>query len=272
MWGIASIFPIVDKQNYSWRVVMLLPIILARPTIELRRLHSFSATASLLLQSGETMGYLKQSWSEGEVLALPDGEHNFFDRKSGLLWQDKGQLCATLSKGLSALSNSGGGHLIIGQANNGTFDGVPEKEGRTPVREWLEQKLPTLLSYPLEAFRVHTVIPDTPSQIPVGKAVIVVDVGDSRLAPHQACFPSDAPHYYYRQGGKSVLAPHHYLEALRNRLTYAVLEPRLVSVYVDQCYGNLSGVPVVELRCVVKVTNISRVPCYKWAVTLLPTA
>ena len=69
------------------------------------------------------MGYLKQSWSEAEALALPDGEHHFFDRKSGRLWADKHQLQATLSKALSAFANSGGGHIVLGQANDGTWTG-----------------------------------------------------------------------------------------------------------------------------------------------------
>jgi hypothetical protein len=145
-------------------------------------------------------------------------------------------------------------------------DGVPEREGRTPVREWLEQKLPTLVSYPLEAFRVHAVMPDTLSRIPAGKAVVVVDVGDSRLAPHQASFPPDAPQYFYRQGGKSVPAPHHYLEALRNRLTFAVLEPRLRSVRLGKSYRRSAALPVVELVLAFEVTNISLVPCSKWTV------
>ena len=84
----------------------------------------------------------------------------------------------------------------------------------------------------LESFRVHEVVRDAATSVfPVGKALIVIDVGDSRLAPHQAYFPSDKPQYYYRQGGKSIAAPHHYLEALRNRLSYAVLEANLDKVH-----------------------------------------
>lgn len=214
------------------------------------------------------MGFIRESWSEAQVLALPDGEHNFFERKSGQLWSDKGDLYKAIAKALSALANSGGGHLILGQQNNGVIDGVPEREGRTSVREWLEQKIPTLVSYPLESFRIHLAVPDTPSQIPSSKALIVIDIGDSRLAPHQAAFPPDAPQYYYRQGGKSVLAPHHYLEALRNRLTFAVVEPQLHSIEIRNSHIDTVSTYVVETVLVFKVKNISRIACYKWNIGL----
>jgi hypothetical protein len=214
------------------------------------------------------MGHIRESWSEAQVLALPDGEHNFFDRKSGKMWLDRGKLNATLAKALSAFANSGGGHLILGQQDDGALDGVPEQEGRTPVREWLEQKIPTLVAYPLESFRVHLVTLGTPSQVPNGKSLIVIDVGDSRLAPHQAAIPSDAPHYYYRQGGKSVLAPHHYLEALRNRLTFAVVEPRLKNIKVVNSLADEGGKYIVETILIFEVKNVSRVACYKWTISL----
>jgi hypothetical protein len=227
------------------------------------------------------MGFLREKWTEDEVLNLPQGEHNYFDRKSGRLFADRAKLYGALAKALSALANSAGGHLILGQDDDGTIDGVPEKEGRTPIREWLEQKVPALLSYPLEAFRVHAVQKHAAgTRVPDGRELVVIDVGESRLAPHQACFPPDNPQYYYRQGGKSMPAPHHYLEALRNRLTAAVLEARLDSVTVEHRYfeenaaANAdSGFPFVAELCLhFKVTNVSRVACYKWdVVASMPT-
>lgn len=214
------------------------------------------------------MGYVRESWSEAQVLALPDGEHNFFERKSGSLWADRGNLNAKLAKALSAFANSGGGHLILGQQDDGVFDGVPEREGRTPVREWLEQKIPTLVAYPLESFRVHLVNLDTPTQVPSGKSLIVIDIGDSRLAPHQAAIPSDAPQYYYRQGGKSVAAPHHYLEALRNRLTFAVVEPRLKNIQIVNSLADEGEKHIVETILIFEVKNVSRIACYKWTISL----
>jgi hypothetical protein len=58
-------------------------------------------------------------------------------------------------KALSAFANSGGGSLILGVMDNGTPDGLQPTVGKTPVREWVEQKVPTLLDYPLSDFRVH---------------------------------------------------------------------------------------------------------------------
>src|SRR5262245_40987121 len=207
-----------------------------------RERHSLThgQAATILMQSGVTgMGFLKEKWSEAEVLALPDGEHNYFDRKSGALLGNPHNFQEQFAKALSALANSGGGHIIFGQEDDGSITGVDPMVKRTPMREWLEQKLPTLVAYPLEAFRVHEVVRDgNSSVIPAGKALIVIDIGDSRLAPHQAYFPPDKPQYYYRQGGKSVAAPHHYLEALRNRLSYAVLQATFDSLHggiVNSC-------------------------------------
>ncbi len=154
----------------------------------------------------------KDRWTEADVLALPSGEHDYFDRKSGQILADP-QYRDKLSKALSAFANSGGGHLIIGVKNDGTFDGAHPLRGRTSTREWLEQLTPNLLDYPLEDFRVHEVEPATPSTIPAGRVVIAIDVGDSILAPHQA-----SNHiYYHRAGSHSVEASHFYLETLRNR-------------------------------------------------------
>jgi hypothetical protein len=76
--------------------------------------------------------------------------------------------------------------MVLGVDDGGTIDGVPPLRGSTRAREWLEQTIPNLVSYALSDFRVHEVEP-TPraSAIPEGRVVLVVDVGDSPLAPHQ---------------------------------------------------------------------------------------
>jgi hypothetical protein len=81
----------------------------------------------------------------------------------------------------------------------------------------LEQIIPNLLEYPLQDFRVHEVEPDRSTSIPNNKVVIVIDVGDSPLAPHQDIFKRV---YFHRVGGHSKPAPHHYLDLLRSRETY----------------------------------------------------
>jgi predicted HTH transcriptional regulator len=160
----------------------------------------------------------RDSWTEDQILALPLGEPDAFDRKSGRLLS-KPNFEEDLGKALSAFANTGGGHLLLGVQDDGTFDGVPAmtKKGKTTTREWLEQKIPALLDRPLQDFKVHEVVPSSPSSIPAGKVVIVIDVGDSNLAPHQ----NVSNHiYYFRVGGHSKPAPHFYLDILWNRLTF----------------------------------------------------
>jgi hypothetical protein len=74
--------------------------------------------------------------------------------------------------------------------------------------------------------RARVVPAKSKSRIPPGKDVIVVDIGDSALAPHQR--KSDKV-YFYRVAGHSVPVPHFYLELLRQRLVDAALALSLVS-------------------------------------------
>ena len=159
----------------------------------------------------------RERWTESEVLSLPAGEHDFFERKSGAFLTSS-DFERKLAKAISAFSNSGGGYLIIGVKDDGSVDGVPRiHKGRTTTRDWLEQKLPNLVSRPLQDFRVHEVEADTPSAIPSACSVIVIDIGDSRLAPHQDRF---SKYYYHRSAGRSEPAPHHHLELLWGREGY----------------------------------------------------
>jgi hypothetical protein len=114
---------------------------------------------------------------------------------------------------------------------------------------------------------------ETASSIPNGRDVIVIDLGDSPLAPHQAAYPAGVRRYYCRSGGHSIPAPHHYLEALRNRLTCGMLEVELVSVSVRRVLpdprgnqGRRSASAVAELRIQARVRNVGRIACYRWAV------
>jgi hypothetical protein len=204
----------------------------------------------------------KEKWTEAEILALPPGEHDYFDRKSGALLADQ-NFRKEVAKALCAFANSGGGHLVIGITDHGVFDGVEPLQGRTPTREWFEQIIPTLLSYPLQDFRVHEAEPSSPSGNPQGKVVIVIDVGGSVLAPHQSAFNPYI--YYYRAGGHSVPAPHFYLETLRNRLINPVLKAELKEiVYVDAA-RNGNDCLFIRMALRFRVSNIGRVAAYKWA-------
>src|SRR5579884_3388365 len=116
-----------------------------------RRALTHGQAATILMQSGAGgMASLKDRWTEAEVLALPSGEHDFFDRKSGRLLSDMTNFQTQFAKALSGLVNSGGGHIVFGQEDNLETTGVEPKVGRAPMRQWLEQKLPWLVAYPLE--------------------------------------------------------------------------------------------------------------------------
>ena len=154
---------------------------------------------------------MKDRWTEHDVSQLPAGEHRDFERKSGALLSGTGWR-NTLAKALSAFANSGGGSLILGVKDKGDFDGVEPKRGRATTKDWLEQIVVNLLEHPLENFRVHEVEPSSPSQIPANKVLVVIDVADSNLAPHQS---KEDRVYYHREGSHSTPAPHFYLELLR---------------------------------------------------------
>ncbi len=202
----------------------------------------------------------RERWTEAELKDLPAEEPNAFDRKSGKLFEDQGKFLNSVAKALSAFANSGGGSLIIGVADDGTPDGLPAFVGRTAMRDWIEQKIPHLLDYPISDFRVHTVIKNDPSSIPGGKEVIVIDVGDSAAAPHQN---KRDKIYYRREGGRSVPAPHFYLELLRQRLTNPTLQFTLKKIDPADVYEHDDGLFLrVELKF--EIVNVGRVAAYDW--------
>jgi len=189
------------------------------------------------------MGIIKRDrWTESEVLLLPLDEHDYLERKAGALLTDK-DFDKDMAKAISALANSSGGYLILGQQNDGIFDGLPGKQGRTPTREWLEQKLPFLVSYPLKDFRIHEVKPDTPTSIPANKIVVVIEISDSNLAPHQSVKDNL---YYHRVGGHSKPAPHFYLEMLRGRSRFP--SPEVVWVWFDTVINPLLSNLAIQHR------------------------
>jgi len=209
----------------------------------------------------------REQWTEQEVQALPAGEHDYFDRKSGMLFDDpttRANLYDVLAKAVCAFANTGGGHLVLGVTDDGAFDGVePIISGSTTTRDWLEQKLPDLLDYRLSDFRVHIVVRAVPSAIPLSRDVIVVDIGDSALAPHQSRRNNT---YYYRSAGRSLPAPHFYLELLRQRLTNAALEFDIQSVEVEAAWSH-EGSLILRVLAKFEVKNIGRIAAYKWALT-----
>lgn len=223
-----------------------------------------SSRASILgRQEADVVGIKREKWTESEVEALPEGEHDILERKSGRLLNDP-DFRAKMAKALSAMANSGGGHILIGSEDDGQLTGVEPLRGRTSTREWLEQTLPGLVSFPVNDLRVHEVIPSATSVIPADRVVLVVDVGDSSLAPHQSAIDQ---RYYYRVAGHSKPAPHFYIETLRNRLTRPSLEPELSAIERADAYAWQDGV-FVELRLLCTVRNVGSIAAYRWNLRL----
>lgn len=203
----------------------------------------------------------RTGWTESEILAFPDGEHDYFDRKAGAFLDRRD----AIGKAVSALANSGGGHLLIGVLDDGTIEGVAPGRGRTPTREWLEQVIPSTVTPALSDFRVHVVTPkSTDSAIPLDRVVLVVDIADSRLAPHQA---ESQRIYFYREGGHSKPAAHFYIEALRNRFGAPVLRAELAHVDFTRVEAQDGGV-LVTGWLVFQVTNDGNVAAYRWDVVV----
>ena len=170
----------------------------------------------------------KIEWSLSDVNSLPPGEHDYFDRKSGRLLEDQ-RFRKGLAKALSGILNSGGGHIVLGVADDGEFDGVTKLKGRTCVREWMEQIIPTLVEPTPVKFKVHLLESTSEYQIPDDRVVIVIDLEDSHLAPFQS---REDKIYYHRVGGHSVPAPHFYLDTLSKRQFSPVLRAELLNARV----------------------------------------
>src|SRR5437867_388399 len=109
------------------------------------RLRTTSAVTAMLRQDRFMSGAKKERWTETDVLALPAGEHDYFERKSGAILTDP-NFRQDLAKAVCAMANSGGGHVILGVGDNGVIDGVPPKKGGISTRDWIEQITPHLLS------------------------------------------------------------------------------------------------------------------------------
>jgi len=231
------------------------------------RLHRQSLVNALTRQQKDWGLVKRERWTEADIYALPNGEHDYFDRKSGKLLSDRDHFLGTLAKAASAFANSGGGHLLLGVGDSGIPDGVPPFQGKTPTREWIEQVLPNLVSYPLSDFRVHRAEPAAPSKIPPDTVVVVIDFGDSALAPHQCVYAgggeSSKYTYYYRQAGHSVPAPHFYLELLRQRLVNPALEVTKVTPRLESISGSLRAM-TLEFTLDFLIENVGRIAAYRW--------
>lgn len=231
----------------------------SRSVIQRCRLMAWAVAASKS-QSGE-ISLMRDLWTEEDITMLAAEEPDTFDRKSGgIMQKSPDDLYDALAKAASAFSNSGGGTLILGVADDGTIDGVDATRGKTSMKDWLEQKLPGLVTYPLSLFRVHTVQRSKVSAIPKDKVVIVIEFGDSPLAPHQNARDKK---YYHRAAGRSEPAGHFYIELLRQRLTSPSLAANITGVAVHSANSH-QGRTFLETSVRFLVRNEGRVAAYKW--------
>jgi hypothetical protein len=185
-----------------------------------------------------------ENWTEDDVLALPAGENDSFERKGSRSLDLKQQgvkedeVLNELAKQLSAFSNAGGGQIIYGVADDGKVEngGIAlSVKGRQSTKEWLEDVIPKLTEFEILGFNVYEIGPKPgTSSIGAGKALFVVDVPESDRAPHQS--KRDLK-YYVRLAGKSHPAPHRMIEDIRNRQKHPLLEMSEIQLQV-------AGLPV----------------------------
>lgn len=194
------------------------------------------------------MGKPTVDWTEDDVISLPQGENDAFERKGSPLLdltlpqarEDK--VRDELAKQLSAFANTGGGQIIYGLTNGGGVDngGVARSvRGRQSTKEWLENVIPTLTDFEIVGFNVYEIHPKgVGSSLASDKSIYVVDVPDSDRAPHQS--KRDLK-YYIRLSGTSQPAPHRLVEDIRNRVRHPKLEIQDLRV-IGASAGAISGV------------------------------
>jgi len=185
-----------------------------------------------------------EHWTEDDVLGLPAGENDSFERKGSRLLDLKlpgvreDDVLNELAKQLSAFSNAAGGQIIYGVADDGTVENrgiAASVKGRQSTKEWLEDVIPKLTEFEILGFNVYEIGPKPgASTIAARKALFVVDVPDSDRAPHQS--KRDLK-YYVRLAGKSHPAPHRMIEDIRNRQKHPLLE-------MSEIQLRIAGLPV----------------------------
>lgn len=181
-------------------------------------------------------------WNEDDVLALPAGENDSFERKGSRMLDltlpqvNEGHVLDELAKQLSAFANTGGGQIIYGITNAGTIDNggiAPDIKGST--KEWLEDVIPILTEFEILGFNVYEIQPKASgSSLAVGRSLFVIDVPDSDRAPHQS--KRDLK-YFVRLGGKSRPASHRLIEDIRNRARHAKLEVHSLRIIQASHFG-----------------------------------
>ena len=205
------------------------------------------------------------AWTAEKLQDLDPDEHDYQEFKSTpYLEAERGVdslFVERFSKQISAFSNGGGGRIFIGIDDNGQIDGgvnTQLKKGGT--RSWLEDVLPDLVSPRLQEINIFEVTRDGPSSpILPGRAVYIVDIPQSTVAPHQA----RDKRYYLRIAGKSRPMTHvHVMDVMRRTktptLTLAQFSP-YGKVIIDRHHPNgICKLLAFRLHIVNKGRNLAR--------------
>jgi hypothetical protein len=163
-----------------------------------------------------------RDWDEEYILAsLPIGEFDWFEAKGSKVIKPEAKEVdrELLSKAISAFVNSGGGILVLGIKQLGKGwqideEGIPTQIGRTSTKEWLEDIIPNLVELPLRTFNVYEAKKSAENSIaPPGRAIFIIEIGESDAAPHQAIDKI----YYGRVGGKSRPLGHRFVMDILGR-------------------------------------------------------
>jgi hypothetical protein len=206
-------------------------------------------------------------WEEEDVLALPPGENDGFERKGAQLLDltipnvKDNAVLNELAKQLSAFANMGGGQIIYGVTNAGTISngGIARViRGNQPTKEWLEDVIPTLTDYEITGFNVYEIQPKpSGSALAPDKSLYVIDVPDSDRAPHQSKRDNL---YYVRLASRSQPAPHRLIEDIRNRARHPkieIYEPHILgATYLPQPNANID---VLQMTLRLGVRNSGRI-------------
>lgn len=218
----------------------------------------------------EIMSKPVAEWTEDDVLSLPPGENDEFERKGARLLDftvpgvREGDVRDELAKQLSAFANTGGGRIIYGLHDDGNVDngGVARTlRGRRTTKDWLEDVIPNLTDFEIVGVNVHEIRPRAPaSPIAQDKSLYVVEVPDSERAPHQS--KGDLK-YYIRLGGKSQPATHRLIEDIRNRAIHPRVEVhdlKIVSAhYSTTKFVSLRSEGSLHIQLTFGVRNVGRV-------------
>lgn len=214
-------------------------------------------------------------WDEDDLLNLPVGEFDFLEVKGripfdlGLQQSDENKLRAELGKQVSAFANSGGGKLVLGLKNpvagesKWTIDdgGIAITFQKRNIREWLEDIIPESVEHPLRTFNCYAIqASGAESQISAGRAIFVIEIGDSLDAPHMC--RSDH-RYYSRVAGKSRPIGHRMVMDIANRRVHPRFEMEfwIERWREDKNLGLFGGKPdyVWRSRLVARCVNVGPV-------------